>query len=348
MHTKRRAANRLSVSASRNDASADDALYKSWLGALHEKTAVSLQVQAPDCSQLWRRGGRNAAMESGVADFARTLMSEMDLVASAAGSHSVAKLHWGAGAANMVSAAEFLRIKHHIDFWFDLMPGCAHAIDLDPRRVTRETAVAYAAAGVTHASLSALMPAPAGTGGTLSVEPIRAAASALREAGIGHLNLDLVYGPPGPSIADLADALRRCADFAPNSMAFFGPGHGAGLNQRAPLVEASAAFPGDERSNLAEFVRVLLRGAGYEDIGLDRYVRSGQAKTSQERRAQRGVRAHASRAANALIGFGPSAMSALPGGVAQNKPTIAGWRRAVLSEALPIRCSYPKSFGASP
>lgn len=68
------------------------------------------------------------------------MMMEIDLVTSALGSRTVDEVHWGGGTPNVLSAAEFLRLVHHIDFWFDILPGARHAIELDPRHVTAELA----------------------------------------------------------------------------------------------------------------------------------------------------------------------------------------------------------------
>jgi oxygen-independent coproporphyrinogen-3 oxidase len=73
------------------------------------------------------------------------MMMEIDLVASALGSRNVNEVHWGGGTPNVLSPTQFLRLFHHIDLSFNILPGVKRAIELDPRYVTAELAQTYAA-----------------------------------------------------------------------------------------------------------------------------------------------------------------------------------------------------------
>ena len=79
------------------------ALYHSWLSALDERTPLSLYLHVPYCKQLCWYCGCNTFLTRGgdIPDFVTTLMTEIDLVASAVGSHNVSEIHWGGGTPNI-------------------------------------------------------------------------------------------------------------------------------------------------------------------------------------------------------------------------------------------------------
>jgi oxygen-independent coproporphyrinogen-3 oxidase len=129
-------------SANHFDAAVDAQIYRRWLGSIGERATLSLYLHIPYCRQLCWYCGCNTFLTRGgdSGDFVTSMMTEIDLVASALGSRNVDEVHWGGGTPNVLSAAEFLRLVHHIDFWFDILPGARHAIELDPRHVTAELA----------------------------------------------------------------------------------------------------------------------------------------------------------------------------------------------------------------
>ncbi|MGD9965772.1 MAG: oxygen-independent coproporphyrinogen III oxidase [Hyphomonadaceae bacterium] len=330
-------------SAPHFDAGVDGALYAGWLGALDETSTLSLYMHVPYCQQLCWYCGCNTFLTRGgdIADFVTTMMMEMDLVAGALGSHRVSELHWGGGTPNILSAPEFLRLKHHIDFWFDCEPGLAHAIELDPRHVTRELAETYAAAGVNRASLGVQdfnAHVQNAIGRVQPFELVREAVQTLRAAGLGNLSFDLMYGLPGQSCADLANSIKRAAELAPNRIALFGYAHVPWFKRRQRLIDAQMLPDADQRYEQSELARRVLGELGYVGVGLDHFARpeDALAAAAQDHKLHRNFQGYVANTSNALIGFGPSAISRLPAGYAQNIPTVGAWRRAVEFGHLPI------------
>jgi len=61
-------------------------------------------------------------------------------------------LHWGGGTPSILGAGALIDIAQRITATFDLARIAEHAIELDPRRVTPELAVALGRIGVTRVS----------------------------------------------------------------------------------------------------------------------------------------------------------------------------------------------------
>lgn len=330
-------------SANYFDASVDAEIYRRWLSALNGATTLSLYMHVPYCRQICWYCGCNTFLTRGgdIADFATTLMMEMDLVASALGSRTVNELHWGGGTPNVLPATEFLRIVHHIDFWFDVQRDLKHTIEIDPRYITSELARAYAAAGVSHVSLGVQdlnAHVQEAMGRTQPFEQVREAVGILSEAGLNDLSFDLIYGLPQQSCGDLARSIRLAAELNPVRFTLFDYAHEPGLKRRQRLIDASMLPCPSERFDQAELAKRMLSDLGYRSIGLDQFARADDplTKAANEGKLCRSLQGYVAEASDATIGFGPSAISHLSGGYAQNIATIAAWRHAVEANTPPV------------
>jgi oxygen-independent coproporphyrinogen-3 oxidase len=268
-------------------------------------------------------------------------MAEIDLVASASGSRNVAEIHWGGGTPNILSPEEFLRLQHHLNFWFDLSPDLAHAIELDPRYVTRALATTYAAAGVNRVSLGVQDLNPHVQAAMGRVQPftqVREAVATLRDAGLTELSFDLMYGLPGQTRDDLANTIKLATQLAPNRIALFGYAHVPWFKRRQRLINAETLPDASERFEQAELARTMLCELGYEGIGLDHFAKPDDklAMAARAHTLQRNFQGYVPAASKALIGLGPSAISSFREGYAQNIPAVRAWQRVVESGRLPI------------
>jgi oxygen-independent coproporphyrinogen-3 oxidase len=135
------------------------------------------------------------------------------------------------------------------------------------------------------------------------------------------------------------------ADLEPSRIALFGYAHVPWFKRRQRLINADALPGQSERYEQAELARRMLADLGYESVGLDHFARSDDplviaARTKSMRRNFQGYVASES---DALIGFGPSAISHLRCGYAQNISTIGAWRQAIESNTLPTARGHVQS-----
>jgi oxygen-independent coproporphyrinogen III oxidase len=330
-------------SANHFDTSVDANTYEGWLRSLGQESTLSLYLHIPYCRQICWYCGCNTFLTRGgdIADFVTTLMMEIDLVASTLGSRNVDEIHWGGGTPNVLTPAEFRRLLHHIDFWFDLSPQMRHAVELDPRHVTAELAATYADAGVTRVSLGVQDFNPhvqEAIGRVQPFELVRDAVQILRDAGLSDVSFDLMYGLPEQSCGDLARTINLAAALEPRRIALFGYAHVPWFKRRQRLINADTLPGPSKRYEQAELAERMLTDLGYDSIGLDHYARSDEplAIAARTKSLRRNFQGYVARESDALVGFGPSAISQLPAGYAQNIPTIGAWRQAVESDTLPV------------
>lgn len=151
-------------------------------------------------------------------------------------------------------------------------------VEANPETVTRRLARLLAGSGVSRVSLGAQSFRPQ----LLELlerrarpEAVRRAYANLRDAGLDNISLDLLYGIPGQTEADLEDDLAAAVELGPDHLSCYEleakPGtrfthaHGAALTAQAELMEGY----------LERVVDVLV-GAGYRWYETSSFAREGR------------------------------------------------------------------------
>jgi oxygen-independent coproporphyrinogen-3 oxidase len=316
------------------DQSVDGAVFARWLGELAADAPLSLYIHVPYCRQMCWYCGCHAfgvRRDEPIAQYVEAIAREIDAVAEATAARRVVELHWGGGTPNTLSPERFERVIGGLSERFDLGAIERHAIELDPRPLTPEQARAFAHCGVNRASLGVQdldLAVQAAIGREQPFECVRAAAHVLREAGVAALSFDLMYGLPHQTI----ESVRRTADLAltlrPDRFSVFGYAHVPWFKTRQRLIDAEALPGVGARFALAEAIRAMLCGAGYVAIGYDHYALPEDpiADAAASGALSRNFQGFVESSSEALIGLGPSAISSLPQGYAQNEPKVTVWR----------------------
>lgn len=320
------------------------AVYADWLAQLPSIASLSFYLHVPYCRQLCWYCGCNthaARRDEPVADYVDILLKEIDLVSAASASHRAVAMHWGGGTPNILSAAQFTHIVGAFSRAFDLSEVSHHAIELDPRYVDAEKARAYAQAGVNRVSLGVQDLNDRVQTAIGRVQPLSVVDSAvrlLREAGVAHVNMDLMYGLPHQTTENLRHSIRLAGAMRPDRIALFGYAHVPWFKKRQRLIPEAALPDTVARFEQAESARTELEALGYAAIGLDHFALPSDelAAAAREGRLRRSFQGYVIEDADALIGFGPSAISTLPPGYAQSAPEPGAWGRAVADGVFPI------------
>lgn len=330
----------------------DAGAYTRWLGELAPDAALSLYVHVPYCRQICWYCGCNtyaARREETITDFVTAVRREIDLVAEKTHAREVREIHWGGGTPNILEADQFLRIWRHLEFWFDIDPGAAHAVEVDPRGLSREHAAAFAVAGVSRASLGVQdfnAHVQRNIGREQPATVVEHAVALLRGAGIGQISMDLMYGLPGQDTADLLASLHIAASMAPQRIALFGYAHVPWFKKRQRLIDGALLPSVEARFDQAAAGREALVRLGYMPIGLDHFCLPNDdlAVAADRRDLHRNFQGYVAGHTDAILGFGPSAISTLPQGYVQNHHQPGVWSRAIDEEKLPVarghRCSH--------
>ncbi|MGL4286258.1 MAG: radical SAM protein, partial [Phreatobacter sp.] len=291
----------------------DALVYRQWLAQLSPCTSLSLYLHVPFCAAMCSYCGCHTKVvrrAEPVLRYRNQLIGEIDLVASATVARKVRHLHWGGGTPSMLGAEGLAAVVDRLALRFDLAADLEHAIELDPRHVSKALAADLRRLGVTRASLGVQDFNPHVQAAIGRVQPyavVATAVDALREAGIAAISFDLMYGLPGQSVGDVARTIALAATLAPDRIALFGYAHVPWFKTHQRLIdEAALPAPGVRLAQEAE-ARGRLLALGYEPIGLDHFALPGDPMAQAARGRRR-----------ALV----------------DGPAIAGEIRCVLHEAL--------------
>ncbi|WP_084398028.1 oxygen-independent coproporphyrinogen III oxidase [Henriciella aquimarina] len=315
-----------------------------WAGMVRPGKPISVYVHVPFCEQLCWYCGCHTSVPNGyerISRYVDFLHQEVDLWSRQLGAHGGVKhLHFGGGSPNALSASDFVGLVNHIEAAFTLRPDAEIAVEIDPRALTPERIAALAISGVSRASLGVQTLAPHVQKAINRVQPqemIETTLEDLRKAGIGAINMDLMYGLPQQTVEDVVEAARFAASMGTDRVAVFGYAHVPWFAKHQRAIEAET-LPGlVERFHQAEAVGATLMAAGYSAIGLDHFARPGDemAVAAKAGRLRRNFQGYTTDPCETLIGLGQSSISAFHEGYVQNTKDRRAWEAAIASGALP-------------
>jgi len=217
---------------------------------------------------------------------------------------------------------------------FDILPDAEHAMEIDPRYLTREGAESLAAAGVTRVSLGVQDFDPAVQTMIGRIQPFQAVVTAvdwLRLAGIRDFNFDLIYGLPGQTVASIDRTVRLAVSLNPSRIAMFGYAHVPWFRANQRLIDEATLPDRLSRIRLAETARDAIESEGYVAIGIDHFARptDSLASAAAARSLRRNFQGYTTDAATSLIGVGASSVGQMPQGYVQNAADTAVWMEAI-------------------
>jgi oxygen-independent coproporphyrinogen-3 oxidase len=315
-----------------------------WLKALPPAMPLSLYLHIPFCDTLcWFCGCHTTVVNrySPVADYLDHLFTEIANIGALVQGHPVTHIHWGGGSPTMLSPADVKKLKAALAAQFAIAPDAEFAVEIDPRGLKDEMVAALAEAGVTRASIGVQDCDEAVQRAINRIQPFeetRGAVERLRAAGIGALNIDLIYGLPHQTLSHVARTIEMSLALAPQRFAVFGYAHVPHFKKHMQLIDAAVLPDAEARLDQFELAHELLSAAGYVPIGLDHFARESDslARAQKAGKLARNFQGYTSDDAPALIGLGASAISALPQGYVQNHPDVPAWRKAVDAGELAV------------
>ena len=322
-----------------------EADWRGWLARLDPADPVSLYLHVPFCRQMCWYCGCNmklARRYGPVADYLRTLLREIDLLADAAPEGlAVSHLAWGGGTPTALEPADLARAMDALRARFDLRPGAELAIESDPRTLTAEMAARIGEMGFTRASFGVQEFDPRVQEAINRIQPpemVAEAVTRLRAAGVGAISFDLIYGLPFQTTRALVRTVRLAAEMGPGRIALFGYAHVPWMAKNQRMIPEEALPGPARRAEQAEAAAAELEALGYVRIGLDHFARPDDpmAAAAAQGRLRRNFQGYTTDPAETLIGLGATSISRTPSGYAQNLAETGAWAREVAAGRLPV------------
>ena len=186
----------------------------------------------------------------------------------------------GGGTPTMLAPDELCDLLGAIRSSFAWGPGAEWTVEANPETITREIATTLVDSGVTRVSMGAqsfqpeLLKALERTHDPASVAR---AVERLRKAGIGQVNIDLIYAVPGATLGQWRDDLRRTLDLGPDHVSCYGLMYESNtpLGQRHARGLVQSA-PEDLEVAMHEAACEVLGAAGFEHYEISNWAQHGK------------------------------------------------------------------------
>ncbi len=316
----------------------DSTEYRRWLRRLPPGGDVSIYLHVPFCRAMcWYCGCHTSVSrrQAPVSRYAHYLAEEIKLVAGELPSRMrIGHLHWGGGTPTLLSPEDVAMIGGVIKDRFDFGERAEIAVEIDPRTLTPDAAEAFARSGTNRASLGVQTFDPAvqwAINRVQSYEMTAGAIAMLRQAGIGAVNFDLIYGLPLQTVQSCLNTVGQALKLRPERLSVFGYAHVPSFKPHQRKIDAADLPSPAQRQDQEQAIAQALTTAGYVRIGLDHFALPDDALAvaAATGSLHRNFQGYTVDQCQTLIGFGASAIGRLPDGFVQNSTRIPEYERRI-------------------
>jgi len=268
------------------------------------RDALFLYLHLPFCEMrcgfcnLFTRANPPAAQ---VARYLRTLRRQAEVVRAALGSTRFAAGAVGGGTPTYLDADELTELFDIVDVMTGSPGAVALSVETSPATATPERLAVVAARGAWRVSLGvqSFLDAEAHAAGRPQRRSdVDRALAAIRGAGVGVLNIDLMYGIAGQTPRTWAESLRAALSWRPEEVYLY-PLYVRPLTGLGRRAGPSRAEWDTQRMTLYRQGRDTLREAGYDQLSMRHFRLRGVSVPGEDHCCQ----------ADGMVGLGCGARS---------------------------------------
>ena len=310
-------------------------------------TPLSIYVHIPFCSHLCFYCGCNKIVTKnmGKADaYLERLLKEIALQGRIFDPvRPVKQLHFGGGTPTFYDLPRIRQILDAIELNFNLCrePDRDFSIEIDPRTVEPDTINGLHELGFNRMSIGVQDFDPAvqkAVHRIQSAEQTLSIMQAARDAQVGSVNVDLIYGLPLQSRSSLDTTIRAVIDADPDRICIFNYAH---LPERFPpqrRIKDDELPSADEKLAMLQSTVDTLIGAGYRYIGMDHFAKpQDELSLAQDQgHLHRNFQGYTTHAECDLVGIGVSSISSISDCYSQNHCGLDEYYRCIDKDQMPV------------
>ena len=263
------------------------------------------------------------------ADFVAALLREIELAPDPGPADA---LYFGGGTPSLLAPPQIASVIQAVQNRFHFSPETEITLEANPGTVDRQALSELRAAGVNRLNLGVQSCSDqqlSFLGRIHTVGDAARAIEAAREAGFNNLGLDMIYGLPGQTAADLRDDVEKAVAFQPEHLSCYLLAYEKGTpleNDR----EAGRVEPLPEKDSAALFleIRELLEAAGYRQYEISNFSRMPAGRSRHNRKYWNFA---------PYVGLGPSAHSFIEPVRYWNHRALSAWLADLDKGQLPVR-----------
>ncbi len=256
-----------------------------------------------------------------------------------------AQLHFGGGTPNFLSVGQIDRLGAMIHRNFEFSEGAEMSVEIDPRTLTREQVMAFRRLGINRASIGVQDVKLEVQEAVHRVQPTevnKRTVEWLREAGLGSLNVDLIYGLPYQTQESFRETLEEVLTYEPDRLAVFSYAHVPWSKPAQKILERSPLPSPDSKIEILMLIVELLTRRGYAHIGMDHFAKESDtlAIAQRTRSLQRNFQGYSLHAEVDICAFGMSSISQSANAFRQNHKDLKVYYEKVDAGQLPLEKGY--------
>lgn len=257
----------------------------------------------------------------------------------------VVQVHFGGGSPTYLSPGQIRWLGLRIKEYFKLSEEAEIAVEIDPRRLTRDHVRALREAGFNRASLGVQDNNEKVQQAINRIQPPEMTAQVvrwLRDEGFRSINVDLIYGLPHQSVASFAQTLDEVLRLEPDRFAVYTYAHIPWMKPAQKLLERESLPGPEEKLAIQKYIVEHLTSKGYRYIGMDHYAREDNelALAQESGTLRRNFQGYSTLAGVDIYSFGMSGISQIDDLYLQNPKELAEYMEAVYEEDFPIYKAY--------
>ena len=316
-------------------------------GALNKP--LSLYIHIPFCDTICYYCGCNKIItkdKTRADEYLGYLEREMELLAPhLGGKNPLAQLHFGGGTPTFLSDGQLDRVFAMIRRHFHLLPDGEYSIEIDPRKVSRETVHHLGRLGFNRMSVGIQDFDPKvqqAVNRIQSVEETRTVIEAAREAGFKSVSVDLIYGLPHQSLASIKPTIDTVLSLDPDRLALYHYAHLPHIFKPQRRIDTNAVPSSEEKLDILQYAVERLSDAGYVFIGMDHFAKPDDELSVALREGflQRNFQGYSTYADCDLVAIGVSAIGKIGCTYEQNERNITDYYAALDAGHLPVMRGY--------
>ena len=310
---------------------------------------VSLYVHIPFCNVICYYCGCNKVITKDTRkadEYLTYLEKEMALLAPHLhGKHQLAQLHFGGGTPTFLSDEQLERVFCLIRQHFELLPDGEYSIEIDPRKVSRESVFKLGELGFNRMSVGIQDFDPkvqAAVNRIQTVEETREVIDAARAAGFKSISVDLIYGLPHQSVASIKPTLETVLSLSPDRLALYHYAHLPHIFKPQRRIDTNSVPSSEEKLDILQYAVKLLDERGYVFIGMDHFAKPEDelAIALREGRLQRNFQGYSTYADCDLVAIGVSSIGKIGNTYSQNQRDLNDYYADLDEGKLPVMRGY--------
>ncbi len=311
--------------------------------------ALSIYIHIPFCASLCWYCGCTKVITRRQGDsrsYLDRMYAEMERMSKIMHSgNRVVQLHFGGGTPTFLTPDELREVGRRIRSYFHCDDTMEFAVEIDPRRLTRDHVSALAEIGCNRASIGVQDVRDDVQQAINRIQPMsvnKQVVGWLREAGIRSINVDLIYGLPFQTRHSFESTLNAVKTLDPDRFAIFNYAHVPWMMPSQKLLDRHPMPDAHEKFTMLEMMIDHLTRSGYDYIGMDHFAKIDDELAVARRNGtlQRNFQGYSTRSETDIYGFGMSSISQIGNAYLQSVKDLDTYNSRIDNDDFPYYRHY--------